>query len=164
MVETGKPDWGDVAALLGAAFDRVSVAALRRAVMTEALEDANLFELPKRVEELTFFVSGPLYERAHHAMGPEFADSLLREFAPILDDAWERDRARSYGPVSSGSYCVDADAANSRKGTRSSVWKVLDDADPDSARDTVPAPAPGEVGSAQVNTPEVATGRGSSRH
>ncbi|HHH27204.1 MAG TPA: hypothetical protein ENK57_02485, partial [Polyangiaceae bacterium] len=74
-------------------LEQVAAASVRRLVLRRALEVARLDGIPRRVEELTFFVSGPLYEAAQSVLGEDFADELLLELAPVLDRAWHEDRA-----------------------------------------------------------------------
>ncbi len=74
-------------------LEQVAAAAVRRLVLRKALDVARLDRIPGRVEDLTFFVSGPLYEAAQGVLGEDFADELLLELAPVLDRAWHEDRA-----------------------------------------------------------------------
>ena len=58
-------------------LENVAAAAVRRLVLRKALDVARLDTIPARVEDLTFFVSGPLYEAAQGVLGEDFADELL---------------------------------------------------------------------------------------
>lgn len=79
--------------LITAALERVAWAEVKRTVLDRALDEAGMSRVPDVLEELTFFVSGPLYEHASRALGEEFAEALIAEMSPVLDQAWELDRA-----------------------------------------------------------------------
>jgi len=85
--------------LVVSTLEQVAAASVRRMVLQRALDVASLDSIPNRVEDLTFFVSGPLYEAAQSVLGEDFADELLLELAPVLDRAWHEDRATVAPPT-----------------------------------------------------------------
>lgn len=62
------------------------------ALLHEALVEAGLGELPERPEDLLFFATGALYDRAQALYGRVRAERLLEELGSVLDLAWELDR------------------------------------------------------------------------
>lgn len=82
------------ATLVVEALDRVAIQRVRDRVLRRALEHAGLDAVPSRIEDLTFFVSGPLYEQAVLTLGADFADELLLEMSAALDRAWDHARSQ----------------------------------------------------------------------
>jgi CheY-like chemotaxis protein len=121
------------AQLLVEALERVAAAHVRRRVLQLALEEARIAAVPDKIEDLTFFVSGPLYEHAQRLLGSDFADSLLVELAPVLDRAWATDRAALDAPARPATPVPESEV---RTRSRSAIRKL------DGAADTEPAPAP----------------------
>jgi CheY-like chemotaxis protein len=95
------------------ALETVAADAVRRHVLSGALDLAGLSDVPTRVEDLTFFVSGPLYEAAHQLLGDSFAEALLIEVAPILDRAWDDDRKTTTVPPAMRSPAQHSDLVSS---------------------------------------------------
>lgn len=144
-------------------LENVAAAAVRRLVLRKALDVARLDTIPARVEDLTFFVSGPLYEAAQGVLGEDFADELLLELAPVLDRAWHDDRATVAPPSADG---VDRTSASSSDGVdnvrkKSAIHRLA--ADPDSVRivaedaeekaDTIPAADEDDTGPMALLSP-----------
>jgi hypothetical protein len=168
MSPAEKPREQHLGRLVVAAFERATLAELRRRVLRAALDDAGLDEVPDQLEDLTFFVSGPLYERAQRMLGDAFAEALVAEVTPVLDRGWELDRA--------GFDVVELDAtplplsrpasAVRNKRSRSAIRRLDDDTAPPSAvdvvRDTDPVRDTDVAPSSKRNTmPYVDSGIGS---
>ncbi len=132
------------------ALERISVLEIQRRVLHAALRDAGLAEVPSQLEDLTFFVSGPLYERAQRVLGVAFADAMLVEMSPALDHAWERDRAEAELPeLATDSSRQPPSSTAVRSRIRSAIHRLEEDGPPsavDAVRDTDPVhdtdPAP----------------------
>ncbi len=88
------PRADSTATLVVEALDRVAIQRVRDRVLGRALAQAGLEAIPSRIEDLTFFVSGPLYEQAVLTLGADFADELLLEMSAALDRAWDQARAQ----------------------------------------------------------------------
>jgi CheY-like chemotaxis protein len=130
-----------LAQLLVEALDRVAAVHVRRRVLGAALDEAGVKAIPDQIEDLTFFVSGPLYEQAQRILGSEFADELLVEVAPVLDRAWASDREHAGAPPAVQGTPLPLSAVR-RTRSQSAIRKV--DAATTIPADTEPAPATNE--------------------
>lgn len=127
---------GELAARVGAILEATAPATRRAEVVAEALADSGHRTIPESPEELLFFATGPLYERAQAAWGSEVADAILLELAPVLDRAWERDRRELVGEL------TPSGKPGSGVRLRSEMLHLLDAAERAEDADTLPAPAP----------------------
>ena len=78
-------------ALVVDAIDQFATSWVRRAVLEKAFAIAGINKVPDSINDLTFFVTGPLYEVTAKTVSTEFADGLLDALSPVLDQAWSAD-------------------------------------------------------------------------
>lgn len=137
MSPAEKPQHERLGLLIVGALERASVFEIRRKVLERALADAGLAVVPDTLEELTFFVSGPLYEHAQKALGDAFADAMLTEMTPVLDRAWELDRAAVEEPFGAD---TPTSAIRSKR-SKSAIRRMSEEDGPPSAVDVAYDPA-----------------------